>query len=872
MGRLISEKIPSLTQGVSQQAPELRRPSQAEDQLNCWNSFVYGMSKRPGGVFQAEYVTPEGFINEGAQWEFLDYGMDFGRFVVAFDVQGKIIAFKEDGTPVKVTGETRYLRLHSTDIQGRKYTVLPYGTAAFVLNKAAPVLPRPEVILDDKTCPLPHSEGRTDFLMTFARPANGSDYSFNINGTDVALPATTTPEQAARHTTMLLAQLYPSFSWKQSGAVIYGKGPYGTTIALADGSDGGCMFHAQASVKPTEQYAGAVVGFVHVKQGDYGTKYKVTITVNNKTVTVAHTTPDGAEASQRAAISLEAIRDNILSSIERSADVTCSRVGASGIAIRAKDRGAIVRVSAVDDVNNNAIRAFDTSVVSEDDLPHQCIEGYTVRVSAKQSDAAYYLRYQGEDSADAGMWMETPKPMEQYKVWGDTLPHLLAPMVNKEGETELRFYVADWAPRNTGDLDSTPFPEVVSVVTPESLAIKTLASVGLYQSRLVLLGGPYLSMSRTNSFFDLFPASMLTEVDTDPINLLITGQKGQMVNGFHVIPTEHDVLVLGDTHQVDIGSDTGVMSPTSVYSKPKTAYTMDPGATPALVGDSIYFIDARRGYAACQQYGVRDSAGGRYAAEINQHCPTYLKGRMDVLVGTPQGMLLLKPAGTTKTVYVYQFIDSAEERVQSAWSRWEYAGHVLNAEFREGNLHVLVSFAEGRVERLTHHLDVDSEAEDIGIPLKLDSRKNHGSVKPTNLREGEIAIRRHGVWFTGFTYMQRHVLSTLYFWNQSLQQAVTSGRLQIRRIKFLYRDTTEFNVLVNRRGEGRSSVRSFRGRVIGSMNNLLGKVPVESGQFTVPVLSRNTDVTLTIENNGPHDACFLSAEWDGFYNTRTLQW
>lgn len=872
MGRLISEKIPSLTQGVSQQAPELRRPSQAEDQLNCWNSFVNGMSKRPGGVFQAEYKVPAGFVNKGSQWEFLDYGMDFGRFVVAFDTNGKMIAFKEDGTPVNVVGDTKYLRLHSAAVQGRKYTVLPYGTAAFVLNKAAPVLPRPDVIIDDKTFPLPHTDGRTDFMVTFAYPEGGKKYQFSVSGQGVTLPGTTSPVEVARQAIHVFASKYPSFVWKQAGSVVYGKGNHETSVAYADGTEGGCSFATQAVVKPTGSFSGVVVGFVHVKQGDYGTSYTVNVKINDKLSTVKHTTPDGSDTAHRNQIALEFIRDKLLHAIEAAAGVTCSRVGATGFAIYANDYSSKVKVWASDDVNNNAIRAFDTSVTTEDDLPHQCVDGYTVRVSAKNSDSAYYLRYQGEDSDDAGMWMETPKPLERYKVWGDTLPHLLAPSTDLEGNTILTFSVADWAPRKTGDMESIGFPEIVSDVSEEGMSIKTLASVGLYQSRLVMLGGPYLSMSRTNSFFDLFPASMLTEVDTDPINLLITGQKGQMVNGFHVIPTEHDVLVLGDTHQVDIGSDTGVMSPTSVYSKPKTAYTMDPGSSPALVGDSIYFIDARQGYAACQQYSVRDSAGGRYAYEISQHCPTYLKGRMDILVGTPQGVLLLKPVGTTKTVYVYQFIDSAEARVQSAWTRWEFAGNVLNAEFREGNLHTLVSFSEGSVERLTHHLDVDAEAEALGIPLKLDSRKRHGAEKPTNLREGEIAIRRQGVWFSGFTYMQRHVLSTLYFWNQSLQQAVTNGRLQIRRIKFLYRDTTEFNVIVNRRGEGRSSVRSFRGRVIGSMNNILGKVPVESGQFTVPVLSRNTDVTLTIENNGPHDARFLSAEWDGFYNTRTLQW
>lgn len=872
MGRLISEKIPNLVQGVSQQAPELRRPSQMEEQINCWNSFVDGMCKRPGGVFLARYVLPEGFTAEGAQWELVDYGTVYGRYVVVFSKDGQIAAFKEDGTPVTVDGSDVYLRMQHVVPEGRKFTVLPYGTAAFVLNKAAPAMPRPDLLQDKETIPLPITEGSKDFFLVFTRPRKGLNYRYAINSTVHEHPGSATPSEVARVAVERLAVAFPAFTWKQAGSVVTASGPHAASISYADSTDGGCSISAMSSVAPTEAEVGSPVGFVHVKQGDYGTTYIVKVQVAGRLTTARVTTPDGSDSGHRSQISLEAIRDRLIVEVEKAEGITCSRVGATGFLVRTKAENVTAKVWAEDDVNNNAIRAFSTSVTSEDDLPHQCVNGYTVRVSAKQSDAAYYLRYSGEGSEDEGMWMEAPKPLEQYRVWAETLPHLLAPSIAADGTTTLVLAPANWADRKTGDLDSTPFPEVISAVTSSSLEIKTLASVGLYQSRLVMLGGPCLSMSRTNSFFDLFPGSMLTEVDTDPINLLLTGQKGQMVNGFHVIPTEHDVLVLGDTHQVDIGSDTGVMSPTSVYSKPKTAYTMDPGATPALVGDSIYFIDARQGYAACQQYVVRDSVGGRYAFEINQHCPTYLKGRMDLLIGSSQGLLVLKPTGDTKRLYVYQFVDTGEQRMQSAWSAWEFGGNVLNGEFREGNLRLLVSYEDGSAELHVLHLAVDAEAENVGIPLKLDSRKNHGAVKPTSLREGEVAIRRGGVWFSGFTYQQKCVLSPLYFWNQSLQQAVTNGRLQIRRIKFLYRESTEFDVIVERKGEGRSAVRTFRGRVIGSLNNILSRVPVENGLFTVPVLTKNTDARLTIINNGPHDARFLSAEWDGFYNTRTLQW
>ena len=43
----VSQGLPSLFNGVSQQAPSLRLPSQGEEQLNLFSSIVDGLAKRP---------------------------------------------------------------------------------------------------------------------------------------------------------------------------------------------------------------------------------------------------------------------------------------------------------------------------------------------------------------------------------------------------------------------------------------------------------------------------------------------------------------------------------------------------------------------------------------------------------------------------------------------------------------------------------------------------------------------------------------------------------------------------------------------------------------------------------------------------------
>ncbi|WP_421276152.1 hypothetical protein [Aeromonas veronii] len=870
MGRLISQKIANMIQGVSQQAPELRRPEQCEEQINCWNSFITGMQKRPCGVFKAKYTVPQGFIDdEFTVWSYVDYGLGFGRVVVAIDKDGTVIAFKEDGTPITVEGDTQYLRLGKGNPNEKKFAILPYGSAAFLLNRAAPAMPMPDALIDKNTLPLPFTKGSESFYLVMNYPEKNSDYNVNVAGEVITAPRATDPAEVANTVFQKLVAKYPSYTWRLVDSVITGEKPeQGDPVAFADGTH--CATFTNYTVPKTDSTVESVIGYAHVKQGDYGTTYKVCIKHGDTTTVAAVTTPDGSEAGQRPQISLNVIRDNLIKEIQKDTTIVCSPVGTTGLEIRAKNDGTY-SVWGEDSLNNMAIKAFDYSVPSEADLPNECIDGYTVRVSAKNSDDAFYLRFSGSDKKDASKWMETPKPLEPYKLWAATMPHLLVPTKKTDGSYVITIKRPEWDARNTGDLDSTPFPQVVSSTSAKDFTIKYIKTMSLYQSRLVIAGGPYLSMSRTNMFFNLFPPSMLAEEATDPINLLMTGQEGELVNAAHVIPTEHDVLVMCDTHQVEIGSDSGVMSPSSVYAKAKTSYTMNSEAMPALVGDSIYFMDTRDGYSSCQQYSVRDTVGGRYAIEINSHCATYIDKPISMLYGTPKGILVLKPSGLTNEVFVYQFLDNGENRVQSAWHKWLLNREVLAMEFREGNLYCLIRY-DGYVENQAFLLEKDGESERLGIPIKLDSRKEWGDTKPTDLREGEIAIRRRGVWFSGFPYKQKYTFSTFYFWNQSTRAAVTSGRLQLRRIKLLYRDSTSFDVYINREGDGRSSVRKFRGRVLGSMNNILGKVPAESGQFTVPLLSHNTNVVISIENDSPHDARFLSAEWEGFYNTRTLQW
>ena len=50
---------------------------------------------------------------------------------------------------------------------------------------------------------------------------------------------------------------------------------------------------------------------------------------------------------------------------------------------------------------------------------------------------------------------------------------------------------------------------------------------------------------------------------------------------------------------------------------------------------------------------------------------------------------------------------------------------------------------------------------------------------------------------------------------------------------------------------------------------VIGKVSIDSGTFSFPVLSRADSVKVEIESNSFLPCIFQSAEWEGFYTLRS---
>ena len=97
------------------------------------------------------------------------------------------------------------------------------------------------------------------------------------------------------------------------------------------------------------------------------------------------------------------------------------------------------------------------------------------------------------------------------------------------------------------------------------------------------------------------------------------------------------------------------------------------------------------------------------------------------------------------------------------------------------------------------------------------------------------------------------------------------GRTQVLTWEIHHTDTGYYFVRVKRKNRTEDSISIFRARTTGIDNNLLTTEQnvIETGSLRVPVLSRNTDCSITIESDSWLPLTVSSASWEGTYSDRS---
>jgi len=920
---LISQDIPNLVNGVSQQSPSLRRPDQCEDQVNCINSVVEGMSKRPptqkvGKLNLANpYDSYFEYITRDDRESYLMAVSD-GSLQV-FDKSTCYEYPVEIDSKLKYRGRVPYLHVNGEWSNERAFQTLPIADTTLLLNKTAPVTKA----YDTQNDPEDAVTSDVRYMFTFRgfqynrsylvslqntdvnSVGNFTGYSYLINGTEYRYHYQTPLADVMRGVLNAIKLHYPTSVTRMWGYSLTVYVPEGTSVDIVDNSHvhgiyrkrwsrwrGSSYYNVYQSIKtstyglnaswntPTPPSDGRPEheAILWVKKVDYATKY--TVTINGSTV--SYETVEATTERARAGLQSEKVTEELKKVIDPLANIT---VAQKGNVLHLTSTSPIT-ISTYDSLGDTALLSFKREVKTETELPKKNVPtGYKVNVQGELTEEdsyGYWLEFVSKENDGTGVWEETTGLDQINYLSLSSMPKQIKRLQKSEYVTEsnpygIYFYMthAPWEGRYVGDDDSAPWPSFVSDTDENGYvtSAKHIRSMAIHHNRLLLASDETINCSEIDNFFNFFPNTVATQMDNDPIEIAVDSTDIATIE--HMVPSSGEMLLFSRKHQFALKSE-DVFTSNTVYTKQINTKEVNVNVPPISLNNSTYFMTRLGKFNALQELMIRENSDIHDTQDLTQHVPNYITGDIKKMASSSavQTVFMLPDSeeGTpySSTVYVYDYHVQNQTRVQSAHQRWLFNTPVIDIEVDETTLYLVTLRDEGTgtpqpyLEKID--LTFDAFEQVHGHKVHLDCLEWSNTPWNTeDLLPEEETLKVDNRYYRGFKYPMWYTFSPIFYRIQ--ERARTDGRLQLRRMFLNYSDTSTFDVNIETLGRDQRDIK-FEGRVLGRLDNLIGKVPVTAGTYSLPIMGRSSSIKVTIYNDEVFGCKFQSAIWEGFYNSR----
>ena len=449
------------------------------------------------------------------------------------------------------------------------------------------------------------------------------------------------------------------------------------------------------------------------------------------------------------------------------------------------------------------------------------------------------------------------------------MPHQLV----KQTDGTFVFQEVDWIERKVGDDDANPFPSFTGYA---------ISDIFFYRNRLGILADENVIFSEAGNFENFFLTTVLTLVDSAPIDVAVSNNKVSILK--HAVPFNESLILFSDLTQFRLTA-ADILTPETVQIDASTQFEASLESKPVGAGKYVFFATKRGEYAGIRELFVDQDSETTDAADVTGHVPKYIEGACTQLkASTNEDMLIALSDENKNDVYVYKYYWRGNEKLQSSWSKWTFAGEVLSVDFNLSEIYMVVKHSDGTyIERINLSEDSAKAETTAEIAIHLDRRELLTSSSSTpvvsdddlqyvttagkKIEESAVsqALSDGLKVYSGVPYTFKYTFSEQVI--KENEEALLRGRLQIRNMDVVYNDTSFFNVEITPKQRDKNT-KTFTGRLIGSVANLIGQVPVESGRFRFPVLSKADQVTISLTSDSFLPCTFMSAEWEGLFHVR----
>ena len=668
---------------------------------------------------------------------------------------------------------------------------------------------------------------------------------------------------------------------------------------------------------------------VFINQATSKTTY--TVTVDGNTVT-KNTDGDDPLSTDTVATSL---RNSLNSAL------TGFTIAQNGPVLHIKKNdGSNFSIDGSDTQGDTKMTIIKDTVQRFTDLPNVSPNGYIVEVKGDEDTNFdnYYVKFVTNNGGafEEGQWEETVESGITFKFNYATMPHVLIRQADGnfrfarvDGDTYTAggqsFDLPKWGERTVGDLISAPNPSFIG---------NKINNVFFFRNRLGFLAGDNVILSRVSEFFNFFPETVISVLDSEPIDVAASHTKVAILRS--AVTIGERLILFSEQTQFVLTSSADNLTPKTANVLVATEFESSADANPVGSGTSIYFLTKKGSFAGVREYIIQGDAKIRDAANTTIHVPRLIpSGIYKMAVSNNQDILVLLGTDNPNKLYVNRWLygDGFVKQL-NAWFTFTINPNrsILNVDFIGTDLFAVIEEANKvTLEKIPfetdfrepnstfeYHLDHKVTEATSGVSVSYSSGTGLSTFTvPYRLRANMTVVGRYlGTGETSTfvdaqgntkTLVSGQVLQTTNttdgststitatgdFRNSKFiigepyemhyrfsQQKMTSGgggtpemisgRLQIHHFYFKYEDAGFFQVEVTPENRD-TSIHRFTGRLLGTASSAIGQINLDTGTFKVPIMSKSDRVNIDIKNNTFLPTRLASAEYEGVFHIRSAK-
>ena len=495
---------------------------------------------------------------------------------------------------------------------------------------------------------------------------------------------------------------------------------------------------------------------------------------------------------------------------------------------------------------------------------------------------------------------------------GDTFTISSVGTQNLEGDNARLQY---WKPRVVGDNLSNPMPSFVGF---------QLDSISFYKNRLVLTSRQNAICSQAGDYFNYFASTVITIVDSDPIDISASSLKPIKLR--HAVPAPTGLILFGDNAQYILQTTTEAFSPKTAEINLLSSYSQSDKISPVDIGPSFVFVEEGTKAASVFEMNIGDNIGGKPAVvELTRLVPSYVPSAITTLKASQAASTFaMLSKQDTSSLYLYRFFLFGEGRV-SGWFRWTMPGTIEHFDFDQDLMYVVTkqnsNYVLSVISLITdtpsesllfegEYLDVRLDLFDYNPTLTYDSGTNltHVCFKDGFENTSEQAVlmfldpdvagyfeeqtitidmtkavgqryfltvegnRTTSSFALGYKYEALAQLPAFYYIANiaggTSEKKDTVNVPYVSRILIDSYNSGPYRAVI--RAQGRNEFSVSLPQINANYYNANNIPIIRNAQSSVPVLAKGTQFEFELIADSPFPTAFTSVTWEGTYNTKGI--